>query len=236
VNEKEWGSMKLRLAVVLLLLAALAAASGCARVERSADPTTGDYYTEEEYQKLSKAQRAAYCAALAAEAERQQACADRSRGDLEREAAAIRDLEGEMSRLQPRHESLAMQVASLESEIAYYEGLPRTYVVRRGDYLTKISGLEDIYLDPLKWRRIYRANRAVIGSDPNLIHPDQELAVPRDWPASVEVKPGDNLWKIAGYWEVYGDRRLWERIYEANRDQLRDPNMLTVGQVLAIPR
>lgn len=228
--------MNLRFAVTMLLLAAIAAGSGCAGVDRMADPTSGNYYSEEEYQKLSKDQRAAYCAALAAEAERQLACADRSRGDLENEQAAIRDLEGEQSQLQPRHEALAMQVAALESEIAYYEGLPRNYVVRRGDYLSKISGLEDIYLDPLKWRRIYRANRSLIGSDPNLIHPEQDLAIPRDWPTSVEVKPGDNLWKIAGYWEVYGDRLLWERIYEANRAELRDPNVLKVGQVLVIPR
>lgn len=228
--------MKLRLAIALFLLAALAA-SGCARVERMADPTRGDYYDEEEeFQKLSKDQRAAYCAALADEAARQQACADRSRGDLEREQTAIRDIEGELTGLTPRLESLTAEIDALEADIAYYEGLPRMYIVKRGDWLSKISGFEEIYMDPLKWRRIYRANRSLIGGNPNLIHPDQELAIPRDWPSSVEVKPGDNLWKIAGYWEVYGDRFQWERLYEANKDQLRDPNMLKLGQVLVIPR
>lgn len=228
--------MKLRLAIALLLVAALAAVSGCARVERTADPTAGNYYTDEEFQKLSKDQRAAYCAALAAEASRQEACADKSRGDLEREQAAIRDLEGELTGLTPRLDSLTAEVEALERDIAYYEGLPRMYLVKRGDYLSKISGFDDIYLDPLKWRRIYRANRSLIGGNPNLIYPDQELAIPRDWPSTVEVKPGDNLWRIAGYWEVYGDRYQWEKLYEANRDQLRDPNMLRVGQVLVIPR
>ncbi len=228
--------MKLRLAIALFLLAALVAASGCARVERMADPTTGDYYSDEEFQKLSKDQRTAYCAALAAEAAKQQACADRSRGDLENEQAAIRDLEGELTGLAPRLEGLAAEIDALERDITYFEGLPRMYVVKRGDYLTKISGFDEIYLDPLKWRRIYRANRSLIGGNPNLIYPDQELAIPRDWPSHVEVKPGDNLWRIAGYWEVYGDRLQWEKLYEANRDQLRDPNMLKVGQVLVIPR
>ena len=228
--------MKLRLTIALLLVAALAAVTGCARVERMADPTRGDYYNEDEFQKLSKDQRAEYCAALAAEAEKQLACADRSRGDLEREQAAIRDLEGELTGLTPRRDNLAAEVEALERDIAYYEGLPRMYVVKRGDYLTKISGFDEIYLDPLKWRRIYRANRSLIGGNPNLIYPDQELAIPRDWPSTVEVKPGDNLWKIAGYWEVYGDRFQWEKLYEANKDQLRDPNMLKVGQVLVIPR
>ena len=228
--------MKLRLAIALFLLAALVAASGCSRVERMADPTTGDYYNEEEFQKLSKDQRTAYCAALAAEAAKQQACADRSRSDLENEQAAIRDLEGELTSLTPRLEGLAAEIDALERDIAYFEGLPRMYLVKRGDYLSKISGFDEIYLDPLKWRRIYRANRSLVGGNPNLIYPDQELAIPRDWPSSVEVKPGDNLWRIAGYWEVYGDRLQWEKLYEANRDQLRDPNMLRVGQVLVIPR
>jgi nucleoid-associated protein YgaU len=228
--------MKIKLCIALLLVAALAAFSGCARVERTADPTRGDYYSDEEFQKLSKDQRAAYCAALAGEAAKQQACADRSRGDLEREQAAIRDLEGELTGLTPRLESLTAEVDALNRDIAYYEGLPRMYLVKRGDYLTKISGFDDIYLDSLKWRRIYRANRGLIGGNPNLIYPDQELAIPRDWPSTVEVKPGDNLWKIAGYWEVFGDRLQWERLYEANRDQLRDANMLRPGQVLVIPR
>lgn len=236
MHDKERRSMKLRLTIALLLVAALAAVTGCARVERMADPTRGDYYNEDEFQKLSKDQRAEYCAALAAEAEKQLACADRSRGDLEREQAAIRDLEGELTGLTPRRDNLAAEVEALERDIAYYEGLPRMYVVKRGDYLTKISGFDEIYLDPLKWRRIYRANRSLIGGNPNLIYPDQELAIPRDWPSTVEVKPGDNLWKIAGYWEVYGDRFQWEKLYEANKDQLRDPNMLKVGQVLVIPR
>jgi len=228
--------MKSRTGIALVLLATLAAAVGCARVERMADPTTADYYTDEEFQKLKKDQRLAYCAALADEAAKQQACADRSNGDLAKEAQATRDLEGELTGLSPTLESLQAEVDGLEREIAYYEGLPRMYVVRPGDYLTKISGFEEIYADQLKWRRIYRANRALIGGDPNLIHPDQELAIPRDWPSTVEVKPGDNLWRIAGYWEVYGDRLGWERLYEANKDQLRDPNFLKPGQVLVIPR
>ena len=228
--------MKSRLGIALILLAALAAASGCARVERVADPTAGDYYSEEEYQKLSKDQRLAYCAALAEEAGKQQACADRSRNELATEQEAVRDLEGELVGLSPRLESLQAEVDALEREIAYFEGLPRTYVVQRGDYLTRISGLDEIYADPLKWRRVYRANRKLIGGNPNLIYPDQELTIPRDWPSEYEIKPDDTLERIAGYWEIYGDRQTWRTIYEANKDQIRNPNFIKPGQVLVIPR
>jgi hypothetical protein len=48
-----------------------------------------------------------------------------------------------------------------------------------------------------------------------------------------EVLPGDNLHLIAGYY--YGDCRQWERIWEANRKPVRNPNLLERGIVLRIP-
>ena len=48
-----------------------------------------------------------------------------------------------------------------------------------------------------------------------------------------EVKSGDNLSKISK--QFYGDANEYMRIFYANRDQLKDPDMLKVGQKLAIP-
>lgn len=48
-----------------------------------------------------------------------------------------------------------------------------------------------------------------------------------------EVLPGDNLRLIAGYY--YGDARQWERIWNANRDQVRNPNRIERGDFLRIP-
>jgi nucleoid-associated protein YgaU len=47
------------------------------------------------------------------------------------------------------------------------------------------------------------------------------------------VAAGDSLSKIAK--RFYGDANLYPRIFEANRDQLKDPNMIRPGQVLVIP-
>ena len=47
------------------------------------------------------------------------------------------------------------------------------------------------------------------------------------------VKRGDTLSKIAE--EFYGDKMLYPQIFEANRDQLKDPNKIKVGQKLRIP-
>ena len=48
-----------------------------------------------------------------------------------------------------------------------------------------------------------------------------------------EVLAGDCLHLIAGYY--YGDTRLWERIWKANRDVIRNPNVLVLGTFLRVP-
>ena len=48
-----------------------------------------------------------------------------------------------------------------------------------------------------------------------------------------EVVSGDSLSKIAK--REYGNASEWNRIYEANRDILKDPNKIYPGQKLKIP-
>jgi len=55
-------------------------------------------------------------------------------------------------------------------------------------------------------------------------------------PASYIVKRGETLPQIAARPEVYNDASLWQLIYKANRDQVRDPYQLWPGQSLKIPR
>ena len=47
------------------------------------------------------------------------------------------------------------------------------------------------------------------------------------------VKPGDTLSKIAQ--QFYGSANQYMKIFEANRDQLNDPNKIQAGQELKIP-
>lgn len=47
------------------------------------------------------------------------------------------------------------------------------------------------------------------------------------------VKKGDSLSKIAE--EFYGDKMLYPKIFEANRNVLSDPNKIRPGQKLRIP-
>ena len=47
------------------------------------------------------------------------------------------------------------------------------------------------------------------------------------------VQKGDSLSKIAAH--QYGDGNKWKAIFEANRDQITNPDLIHPGQVLKIP-
>ena len=47
------------------------------------------------------------------------------------------------------------------------------------------------------------------------------------------VKPGDSLSKIAK--SAYDDAGKYMKIFDANKDQLKDPNVIQPGQKLVIP-
>lgn len=50
------------------------------------------------------------------------------------------------------------------------------------------------------------------------------------------VRKGDCLWNIAGRRNVYRDSAKWPKIYRANRNKIKNPDLIYPGQVLVIPR
>jgi nucleoid-associated protein YgaU len=50
------------------------------------------------------------------------------------------------------------------------------------------------------------------------------------------VGGNDTLASVAGLVGVYGDPLLWPLLYQANRDQIKDPAQIYIGQVLKVPR
>jgi hypothetical protein len=72
-------------------------------------------------------------------------------------------------------------------------------------------------------------------------HPGWEQEVEADIKAErndiygmYEVKPGDSLSKIAR--STLGDANRYQEIFQANTDQLKDPNKIQPGQRLKIPK
>ena len=51
--------------------------------------------------------------------------------------------------------------------------------------------------------------------------------------SSVTVQPGHNLWTLAR--THYGSGVLYTQIFTANRDQIRDPDLIYPGQIFTMP-
>lgn len=51
-----------------------------------------------------------------------------------------------------------------------------------------------------------------------------------------KVRKGECLWWIAQYRNMYNDPFQWPVIYDANKNQIEDPDLIYPGQILFIPR
>ena len=211
-------------------------AAGCSRQKaRDIDISDGEYYEDEEYQKLSKKEREQYCLDLAAELETLESRSDTAQAQLEQNKEDIqtftrelRDSEREYSRLRNQVDELTLQLQELAS-------LPKEYQLIYGECLWIVAGYEQIYGDPLKWTRLWRGNNQMI-EDPDWVLAGWTLQVPRTWPREHKVMQDEWLAKIAGYWEVYDNYRQWPVLFEANRDRIDDPDLIFPEQELIVPR
>jgi nucleoid-associated protein YgaU len=61
----------------------------------------------------------------------------------------------------------------------------------------------------------------------------EQLAARAVAEGSVMVQPGQSLWLIASH--AYGTGFRYTVIYQANRDQIRDPDLIYPGQAFAVP-
>lgn len=116
--------------------------------------------------------------------------------------------------------------------------LPVHYIVRPGDTLSAIA--LHFYGDGNEpyWRRIYDANKNVIGPDPNVIKPGEDLVIPfpSKLPTTYVVKLGDTLSGIALHFYGNGTEPFWRKIYDANKNVIGpDPNLIKPNEKLTIP-
>jgi len=125
-----------------------------------------------------------------------------------------------------------------------YEPLPESvwvkYMIQPNDYLTKIAKKE--YGVVTMWRSIWDWNYELIGDNPDLIYPYEELSLKKEASKAVEVcyeyvdytvEKGENLWCIAE--KVYGNSYAWIIILRDNLDVLgTDYNRIKPGMVLKL--
>jgi len=150
--------------------------------------------------------------------------------------ATVMTLEKRIETLQTEIFFLLAKVKKLEEQLAAQPveiTLKNLYRVKKGDTLWDISGYRSIYNDPFQWKKIYETNKDKI-KDPDLIYPGQRLFIPPK--ISHQVLKGENLWSISNYESIYNDPFQWKKIYETNKDKIKDPDLIYPGQRLIIPQ
>lgn len=224
------GTLALATAVFAVLVAGCSRSSG-----RHVDVSAGEYYSELEYEELSRKEKETYCQALDQELSMLQGQVEEKRGELTATRKQIESLRNQITPIERELLRIESDIRSLSSQIEELEALPKTWNIQPGECLWIIAGREEVYSDPVKWPRIFRANTNKI-DDPEWIYPDTVLVIPRDWPRQHVVLLDESLSIIASYWEVYSTPMEWPRLYEANKSFVRDPDLIYPEQVLKIPR
>lgn len=157
------------------------------------------------------------------------------RDEVDQIEARVKELKADKRSLFP---AAKLKLASIDNLLQQIKArMPRKrirqYSVLKGDSLWKIAKKDAIYGDAYLWPRIYVENRDKI-KNPDLIYPNWVLNVPFGVDLNQHlVMRGENLSTIAA--KVYKDITKWNKIYQANKEQILDPSMLFPAQVLEIP-
>lgn len=104
-----------------------------------------------------------------------------------------------------------------------------------------VDGLDVSVEVNLKQYRDFGTKTVVINTDSNNSNKDKTAAISTERDASTApnattytVKKGDTLWSIAK--RYYGNGAKYTLIYNANKDKIKNPNLIYVGQVFTIPK
>ena len=147
----------------------------------------------------------------------------------------VEELQAKKMALYPANKAKLKNITQLIERITARMPAKRIkpYTVARNDNLWKIAKSQEIYGNAYLWPRIYVENRGLI-KNPDLIYPSWVLNVPYGVDRGQHlVLQGNTLSTIAG--DVYGDATKWHKIFEANKSQIYDANLIFPAQVLDVP-
>lgn len=123
----------------------------------------------------------------------------------------------------------------LDAIIGQLEGLlslaPEVLIQRRGEAMALAAELEEMKGNKIS--AIPEMAEKIAQIDSLLGQIKARIAQPVTIDYTVER--GDNLWNIAKKENLYDDPYMWPRIYRANREEIKDPDMIFPEQTLAVP-
>ncbi|MGO4915359.1 LysM peptidoglycan-binding domain-containing protein [Pseudogemmobacter sp. W21_MBD1_M6] len=79
----------------------------------------------------------------------------------------------------------------------------------------------------------FKRESAEVLAEAASVSPSDTDKLPETRISVVTVQPGNTLWALAR--DAYGEGPLFVRVFEANRDRIRDPDLIYPGQVFTLP-
>ena len=145
--------------------------------------------------------------------------------------------EPEVAEVQPPEESPApvMEAAAPSEPVAPVAAIPsgefEDYAVAPGDTLMKIAF--ERYGDLFQWRKIASDNAQTL-KDPNVLPVGFRLKLERATTTASAgggerflSRKGDTLGTISN--EIYGSQKKWRKLWDENKELIRDPNRIFAG-------
>ena len=142
-----------------------------------------------------------------------------SQAYAQQEKMTLEEWQAALDACNQREAAASARISDLEGQIAD---------VRRqiSDLDNQISGVRS---------EISGLNQQVSSTQGDLTRARDELERVR-FPETYTVIKGDCLWNIAKKDYIYNDPFKWPRIYEANKDKIKDPDLIYPKQVFTIIR
>ena len=106
-----------------------------------------------------------------------------------------------------------------------------------GDYATAISKAREAEESANKARELALAKaRKEEEAEREVVEKEEVVErAPKIYVVGTWARDRDCLWNIAKKPHIYGDPWKWKRIYKANTDKIRDPDLIYPGQRIVIP-
>lgn len=154
--------------------------------------------------------------------------------DLDKDISGIKDeTYALMNTEKEGYDKFGEDVDKFQNDVSSFAAMTPEEIYKNKDEIAKLKQQLDEYSnDP---RSASTENQTKVARISNLIA-QAESKMSNIAAGMYTVMRGDYLWKIAKKSDVYGDPFAWLRIYNSNKDKIKDPNLIYTNQVFSIPR